>query len=98
MRVLTAGERTKRGCRYCAVAEMVYSRRSQGMRLACPHTECPYKVLDKHETYEGFIQSEDSEIRFTPIRPGEGGRVTAGAVDKYGRRLLRTALGGSGKW
>ncbi len=31
-------------------------------RYTCPHKECPYKVLDKYETYEDFLDSEDSKI------------------------------------
>ena len=31
-------------------------------RLACPHNQCPYKVLGKYETYEEFMASEDSKI------------------------------------
>ena len=31
-------------------------------QTSCPHDECPYKVLDKYETYEDYMKSEDSKI------------------------------------
>jgi hypothetical protein len=31
-------------------------------RTGCPHDECSYHVLDKYDTYEEFMASEDSKI------------------------------------
>ena len=31
-------------------------------RIACPYDECPHTVLDKYETYEQYMASEDSKI------------------------------------
>lgn len=29
---------------------------------SCPHDKCPYRVLDKYETYDDYMESEDSKI------------------------------------
>ena len=34
-------------------------------RLTCPFEECIYCVLDKYDTYEEFMASEDSKIMVT---------------------------------
>lgn len=59
-RPIYAHEKRKRGCQYCL---HVTSMRHKGeVRNACPFTDCPYEVLDKYETYEEFMASEDSKI------------------------------------
>lgn len=59
MRKVHATERNKRGCRYCS--DMVIAG-SGAIRTSCPHEQCPYHVLEKYETYEDYMASEDSKI------------------------------------
>lgn len=61
MRVVPGYEKKQRGCQYCLHSDM--KRHAGQMRTFCPHSECPYDVLDKYETYERFMESEDSLIR-----------------------------------
>ena len=35
---------------------------ASGVSTNCPYDECPYHVLDKYETYEEYVESEDSKI------------------------------------
>lgn len=66
MRLVPAHEKKKRGCLYCANVEIVRTGgRKKDSRTACPFDECPYKVLDKYESYEEFMKSEDSKILVT---------------------------------
>ena len=59
-RTLTLGEKKQRGCVYCKHVE--HGKYGGCNRLFCPFDRCPYKVLDKYETYEEFMASEDSKI------------------------------------
>ena len=62
-RVLPAFEKKQRGCQYCL---HVTTKRNYGeIRNACPFSQCPYEVLNKHKTYEEFMASEDSMIPVT---------------------------------
>lgn len=56
MRCLKRHEIDHRGCLICA------DMQSKGAHLKCQHDECPYKVLDKYESYDEFFASEDSKI------------------------------------
>ena len=56
-------KKTKRGCAYCADAER--SKNGQGYCYTCKHDECPYRVLDKYDSYEEFMASEDARILVT---------------------------------
>ena len=60
MRIVRMYENKQRGCKYCTHV----SQKKQGYATltACPFDECPYKVLDKYDTYEEFMASEDSMI------------------------------------
>ena len=60
MRVIPMCENKKRGCCYCL--DSIKQHVGYVVRTTCPHAECPYKVLDKYETYEDFMASEDSRI------------------------------------
>ena len=60
MRVLPLREKKKRGCRYCHEMKMINDH--SNIRTNCPHDKCPYHVLDKYDTYEEFMASEDSKI------------------------------------
>ena len=61
MRVIPSFEKKKRGCIYCN--DMGHIRDGcQGLRNGCPHDECPYNVLDKYDTYEQFMASDESKI------------------------------------
>lgn len=81
IRRLTYAERTKRGCIYCTDVGTVYDKGSGAMRRVCPHMECPYKALDKYDSYEDFLKSEDSEINIGALLDADwsGGKVTPGA-------------------
>lgn len=63
MRLIRIEESRKRGCLYCADAVEVFVYRDT--RRLCEHDECPYKVLDKYDTYEAFMKSKDSGARTT---------------------------------
>ena len=53
-------EKKQRGCKYCLHVQIApYSGTT---RTTCPFLECPYTVLDKYNTYEEFLASEDSKI------------------------------------
>ena len=60
MRVIPPFEKKKRGCIYCQ--DMQLTRNKGVKRCGCPHDECPFNVLDKYDTYEQFMASEDSKI------------------------------------
>lgn len=62
MRVVPLREKTKRGCAYCKDMELKRIPSKGGVRTSCPHDECPYHCLDKYDTYEEFMASEDAKI------------------------------------
>lgn len=53
-RMTTLAERAKRGCAYCADGF------KDGRR--CSYDKCPYKVLDKYNTFGQFLKSKDSIV------------------------------------
>ena len=59
-RIVPCFEKKQRGCIYC-IHSTRKIRRGEN-RTACPFGECPYTVLDKYNTYEEFMASEDSKI------------------------------------
>lgn len=60
MRVVPVFEKKQRGCVYCMEVQMTKSKGCR--RCGCPHDVCPYEILDKYESYEQFMASEDSKI------------------------------------
>lgn len=62
-RVLGAFEKRKRGCQYCL--HITTLRYGGEIRNACPFESCKYDVLDKYQSYEEFMASEDSKIMVT---------------------------------
>lgn len=60
MRVIPVFEKKKRGCQYCLHQKLI--RYFSEYRTGCSLPECPYTVLDKYESYEAFMASEDSKI------------------------------------
>ena len=62
-RAIKSHERKKRGCQYCL--HVTTMRHYGEIRNACPFEVCPYEVLDKYDTYEEFMASEDSKIMVT---------------------------------
>lgn len=60
MRLVLGYEKKQRGCQYCADKKL--GNQNGESRTCCPFDVCPYHVLDKHETYEDFMASEDSKI------------------------------------
>jgi hypothetical protein len=78
MRLLKKGEGTKRGCRYCTDVGRKFDAHRGGVRLACQHTECPFTVLDKYETYEDYMESKDGKLDVAAFMDAVcgGGRAT----------------------
>jgi hypothetical protein len=60
VRVIRKYENKKRGCNYCFNVEHV--KCGHATQTRCPFDECPYKVLDKYDSYEDYMASEDSKI------------------------------------
>ncbi len=60
LRIVPCYEKKQRGCHYCN--HMKVARTNNTTRVHCPFEECPYTVLDKYNTYEEFMASEDSKI------------------------------------
>lgn len=51
----------QRGCEFCL--DYTKARDSEGKpHHSCTHKACPYKVLDKYETYDEFLASKESMI------------------------------------
>lgn len=59
-RILHLFEKRQRGCQYCL--HVTEYRMSGKFRNACPFDKCPYEILDKYNSYEEFMKSEDSMI------------------------------------
>lgn len=64
MRQLTLRERKQRGCAYCLDMAIITDDKDK-QHMMCAHGECPNKVLDKFESYEEYMESEDSKILVT---------------------------------
>lgn len=81
MRRLTAGEKTKRGCRYCTDLTRKYESHGARIYLECPHEKCPHTVLDKYDTYEDYLKSKDSRINISAFVEAveDAGRLTDSA-------------------
>lgn len=81
MRTITAEEKTKRGCFWCADVASGKVRGDKRKRKLCPYTTCPYTVLDKYDTYEDYMKSKDSKINIAAFveAVGGAGRVTESA-------------------
>ena len=60
MRPMSLREKNKRGCAVCE--DMEVHRVFDVVRTCCPHDQCPYHVLDKYDTYEEFMASDDAKI------------------------------------
>ena len=62
-RFVSLNENRQRGCRYCLYVSS--AKRKGQNQTACPFEECQFAVLDKYNTYEEFMESEDSKILVT---------------------------------
>jgi hypothetical protein len=61
VRKQTKVEIIKRGCEWCT--DRKRARSTDGVvRYGCIHSKCPYTILDKYETYDEFLDSDDSRI------------------------------------
>lgn len=85
MRVLTTVEKKKRGCPYCR--DVIVERINGKPKTGCPFDECPYKVLDKYNSYEDFMQSEDSKILVDEFFTSVGGCDVLHSTDSKQKRL-----------
>lgn len=65
MRKIYAAEIEQRGCHYCEKRVLKWDRSGGFYRSHCPHTRCPYRVLDKYESYKDYMNSEDSKRLFS---------------------------------
>lgn len=65
MRQLTRKEIKKRGCEYCLYMQRkkhyIKSEKSNYYRQSrlCMFEKCPFRELDKYETYEDYLESPD---------------------------------------
>lgn len=61
VRKQTKAEIIKRGCEWCT--DRKRARSTDGVvRYGCIYSKCPYTILDKYETYDEFLDSDDSKI------------------------------------
>lgn len=60
LRVVNFKEKKQRGCWYCTNKQVTKDMGS--IRTACPYKVCPYRELDKYDSYEEFLGSDDSKI------------------------------------
>lgn len=64
VRFLKKFEKKQRGCAYCLDMSVVHDEYDKP-HFSCKNSKCPYTILDKYETYDEFLASEDSRI-FVP--------------------------------
>lgn len=69
MRLVPTYEKKKRGCIECLDAVPRYGADGRTAGVECPHAECPYHVLDKYDTYEKYMASEDCKILVNEFFP-----------------------------
>jgi len=55
---------------------------------ACPYSECPYKVLDKYESYDEFLESEDSKILVDQFFSTAADCYTLGRITRKPQRMF----------
>lgn len=64
LRPLTSSEMRKRGCEYCmdhAWIQVETSYKHFKRCHACTHDICPYRELDKYDTYEQYLKHSKHE-------------------------------------
>ncbi len=86
MRVLTLYEKKKHGCPYCL--NVTTLRAGGEIRNACPFDKCQYPVLDKYESYEDFMASEDSKILVTEFFTSVAGCYEKSACEHTPNRIF----------
>ena len=64
LRPLTSSEMRKRGCEYCA--DHAWIKVETGYKYfkkchACKHDICPYRELDKYDTYDQYLKHSKNE-------------------------------------
>lgn len=62
MRLVPSYEKKKRGCILCNDPVITAGAGGRTAKVECPHAECPYHVLDKYDTYDQYMASEDCKI------------------------------------
>ena len=65
MRKLYAAEIEQRGCHYCENRVLKWDRSGGFYRSNCPYQRCPYRVLNKYDTYEEYMNSEDCKLQIS---------------------------------
>lgn len=71
MRKLYAGEIQHRGCNFCANMVVKWDYSVGFPRSNCTFRRCPYRILDKHNSYVEFEKSEDCKKQFSPNYGGK---------------------------
>lgn len=87
MRYLKKHTIKKRGCDFC-LDMAVTKGEDKKPHKTCMHDTCPYKVLDKYETYEEFMQSEDSRILVGQFFETAAKCYTMGKITKKPQRMF----------
>lgn len=66
MRILNSKEKKKRGCECCTDCKRkkIKAETKYIILFMCSHDSCPYHELDKYDTYDDFLQSEDARLPF----------------------------------
>lgn len=59
VRLVSSAEKNQRGCVYCLDNVREENTRGNHVGRYCPYAECPYRELDKHETYEQYMRATD---------------------------------------
>ena len=83
-RIISTLERKKRGCQFC---NDVGTEAGPG-RLTCKFKSCPYKVLDKYETYDEYLKSEDSKILVDQFFSSAAECYHVGRITKKPQRMF----------
>ena len=64
IRKLRKAEAVQRGCYFCEHKVNKWDNSRGCNRSCCPFEKCPYGVLDKYDTYDDFVESEDCKRQF----------------------------------
>jgi len=60
VRIIGKKELKKRGCNYCLHKGL--TKVEEKKFSTCPYDVCPYKVLDKYNSYEEFLKKQDFRL------------------------------------
>lgn len=71
MHKVSPEENQQRGCKYCAEVQVIKINPKFADRnlLMCPHKYCPYRVLDKYDSYSEYAKEAAAILR-THVKNG----------------------------